>query len=79
MTELHRFGYAGRCRLSIFRGARVKKDARFGGPRDEKAHGPAAVDSVRAEKSEGIGMMAGHKSIDLRIEVRIARAERFRL
>lgn len=53
----------------------MQKDERFGGPRKEKPHGPASVDRVRAEKSKRIGVMAGHKGVDLRIEMRIARGD----
>jgi hypothetical protein len=52
---------------------------RFGSPRKEEPNDPAAVDRARSEKGEGVGMMAGHQGVDLRIEMRIATGDRFGL
>jgi hypothetical protein len=53
----------------------LQRDACFGGPGKNEPHGPATLDRVRAEKTEGIGMMPSDERVNLQIEMRIARSD----
>jgi hypothetical protein len=54
-----------------FERLRSQSDRRFRGPGQKKPHRPIAVNGMRAEECEGVGMVGGDERVDLRIEARI--------
>ena len=67
----------GEC--SAFNGGRFQGDAGFRGPGQEKAYRPVAVNLMRTEEGEGVGVASSKDGIDLRVEARIAWDNRCRV
>ena len=71
-AKLHRIGDLRRGKRGAFNRRRPQGDAGFRSPGKEKTHRPVAVDRVRTEQGERIGVASGKDRIDLRVEARIA-------
>ncbi len=78
-AKLRGAGDFGRRKRSAFDDRRSQRDESFFRPRDEKTDGPGAIDRMRAEKCEGIGMASGDKRVDLRLDSRVARSNVLRM
>jgi len=70
-AEFHGVGDFGGCKGGAFDDYGLQRNGSCIGPGKEKTDGPAAVDWMRAEKSERIGMPGGEQGIDLSFEARI--------
>src|SRR5437016_4235294 len=75
-TKFNRVGNFGRSESTAFNRGRFQGDGGFRGPGQKKAHRPVAVDGMRAEQGNRIGVAGGHNGVDLRVEARIARNNR---
>src|SRR6266850_147210 len=70
-AEFHGVGDFGRSKGRIFDDNGLQRNGSCIGPRKEKTDGPPAIEWMRTEESERIGMACGQQGIDLRFEARI--------